>query len=306
MAKRAVQLHLDQVREQGGDEAVQAAWARVWNGYVAFGTLGTLQQDIDDHFAAPPSLNDRMIAMIQAKAFYGSQNHGNKRLGPNAINDWFSDPAGMLVALQEAGYVVPGRPEISPIFELMSFQGPMFHVFDAPEQQLWRDWILSLPAAAPPPPYDQRKALLYVVDALRQRQQGVAGHSVRLAGPDPSRPGQRITQSIAEWFAVATGSDQGNADALLGALADRENGWIVPGAPSDSPWLVNLLGGNGPMAQAFREVVPDTGGLTFKQVFARWIADGCRIGPPPERALEEAAVAAAPRRRRVYGMGKVH
>lgn len=306
MAKRAVALHLDQVREQGGDEAVQAAWSRIWNGYVAFGTLGTLQQDIDDHFASPPSLQDRMIAMIQAKAFYGSQNHGSKRLGPNAINDWFSDPAGMLVALQEAGYVVPGKPEISPIFELMSFEGPMFHVFDAAEQQLWRDWILSLDAAPPAPPYDRRKALLYVVDALRQRQQGIAGHSVRLAGPDPLRPGQRVTQSIADWFAVSTGSDQGNADALLGALADRENGWIVPGAPSDSPWLVSLLGGNGAMAQAFREVVPDTGGLTFKQVFAQWIADGCPIGPVPERAFATAAVAGTRRRRRVYGMGKVH
>jgi hypothetical protein len=314
MAKRAVQLHLDQVREQGGDEAVQAAWGRVWDGYVAFGTLGTLQQDIDDHFASPPSLNDRMVAMIQAKAFYGSQNHGGKRLGPNAINDWFSDPAGMLVALQEAGYVVPGQPEISRIFELMSFQGPMFHVFDEPEKQLWRDWILSLGAATPPPPYDRQKALLYVVDALRRRQQGIAAHAVRLAGPDPRRPGERVTLSIAEWFDVATGSDRGNADALLGALRDPENGWIVPGAPSDSPWLVSLLGGNGAMAQAFREVVPDTGGRTFKQVFAQWIAEGCPIGgrvAPGFAARALAATgtsAAAPerRRRRVYGMGKVH
>lgn len=314
MAKRAVGLYLDQVREQGGDEAMQAAWSRIWDGYVAFGTLGTLQQDINDRFASPPSLSDRMVAMIQQKAFYASQNHGNKRLGPNALNDWFSDPSGLLVALQEAGYVVPGKPEISPIFELMSFQGPMFHIFDEPEKQLWRDWILSLAAAPPEPPYDQQKALAYVVDALRQRQQGVAAHSVRLSGPDPRQPGKRVTLPIAEWFNVATGSEQGNTDALLRALRDPENGWIVPGAPSDSPWLVSMLGGNGAMAQAFREVVPDTGGLTFKQVFARWIADGCPVAGqvPPEFAARVRAVAARPvatprrRRRRVYGMGKVH
>jgi hypothetical protein len=311
MAKRAVELYLDQVREQGGDEALQAAWARIWDGYVAFGTLGTLQQDIDDHFAQPPTLQDAMVAMINSKAFYGSQNHGNKRLGPNAINDWLvSDPAGMLVALQEAGYVVPGKPEISPIFELMSFQGPMFHVFDEAEQQLWRDWILSLDAAPKPPAYDQQKALLYIIDSLRQRQQGVAGHHVRLAGPDPRRAGERVTQSIADWFNVSTGSDQGNADALLLALRDPENGWIVPGAPSDSPWLVSQLGGNGPMAEAFREVVPDTGGLTFKQVFAQWIEGGCPVAGELAPSFLARAVAApaapAPRKRRRYGMGKVH
>lgn len=311
MAKQAVQLYLDQVREQGGDEAMQAAWSRVWDGYVAFGTLGTLDQDIHDHFAAPPSLQDLMVAMIRGKAFYAAQNHGNKRLGPNALNDWFGDPAGMLVALQEAGYVVPGQPDISPIFELMSFDGPMFHVFDAAEKELWRKWILSLAPAPKEPAYDRQKALVYIVDSLRQRQQGVGGHHARLTGPDPSKPGSRLTQSLSDWFDVSTGSSEENANALLRALREPENGWIQPGSPSGSPWLVNLLGGNGAMAQAFRELVPDTGGLTFKQVFAQWIADGCpiegQVAPAyAAQARLAAAAAPAPRKRRRYGMGKVH
>ena len=73
--------------------------------------------------------------MIEAKAQYARQNHGEKMLGPNYINDWFDDPAGLLDELVNAGYIVPGKPEQSPTFELMSFTGPMFHVFTEAEQQ---------------------------------------------------------------------------------------------------------------------------------------------------------------------------
>lgn len=86
-------------------------------------------QDISEHFAAPPSLSDRMVAMIQSKAEYARQNHGTKQLGPNLMNDWFDDPDGLLDELVVAGYIIPGKPDASPIFELMSFTGPMFHVF---------------------------------------------------------------------------------------------------------------------------------------------------------------------------------
>ena len=194
--------------------------------------------------------------------------------------------------------------------DTISDSGSEFFIAHRGAAEAKHDWILSLEAAPAPPPYDQQKALLYVVDSLRQRQQGVAGHHVRLTGPDPQRPGERVTRSIAEWFNVTTGSDQGNADALLRALRDPENGWIVPGEPSDSPWLVSQLGGNGPMAQAFREVVPDTGGLTFKQVFAQWIAAGCpvagQVAPTFARRAPAPPAAPQPRRRRRYGMGKVH
>src|SRR5262249_6001212 len=60
LAKKAVALYLDNIRRQGGDEAMQQMWARIWDGYVAFGTLGTLGQDIEDHFTEQPSLLDQM------------------------------------------------------------------------------------------------------------------------------------------------------------------------------------------------------------------------------------------------------
>src|SRR6476619_795440 len=81
LAKQAVQLYLDNVRKQGGDAAMQAAFERIWTGYVAFGTLGTLGQDIADHFSSKPSLRDQMVALIESKAQYARLNHGTKKLG---------------------------------------------------------------------------------------------------------------------------------------------------------------------------------------------------------------------------------
>jgi len=42
MARRAVELHLEQTRAELGEDAMQAQWKRIWNGYVAFATTGTL------------------------------------------------------------------------------------------------------------------------------------------------------------------------------------------------------------------------------------------------------------------------
>lgn len=45
MARRAVELYVDQVRAASGDQATQDAWERVWDGYVAFATTGGLGED---------------------------------------------------------------------------------------------------------------------------------------------------------------------------------------------------------------------------------------------------------------------
>jgi hypothetical protein len=294
LAKKAVKLFLDNVRAQGGDEAMQQMWARIWDGYVAFGTLGTLGQDISDHFSQPPSLLDQMQAMIEAKAQYARQNHGDKMLGPNYLNDWFDDPSGLLDELVNAGFIVPGKPDESPIFELMSFTGPMFHVFTEDEKVLWRDYIASLVPAPGLPPFDLEKAMMYVVDVLRQRQSGTQGHQALLMGPDP-KTGEMLTLSIADWFSRPFGSKEENNYAFLGALRRPINGWIVPGDASSSPLITKLLSGNGDMAQAFRAFVPEQvstnanppGPYTFKQVLAMWTDAGC-----PIRGVVEPSVAA--------------
>jgi hypothetical protein len=168
---------------------------------------------------------------------------------------------------------VPGRPEISPFFQLLSFNGPMYHVFEADEEQLLRDWCVSLAESKPKAPMSLLDAMNYVIDTLRERQVRVSGHEVRISGPDPKRGGETITQSLHLWF------DAGNR-ALLAALADPANGWVVPFDSIASPLTSALLGGNGAMAQAFRSIVPDTDGLTCGNVMAKWIDAGCPLEEP--------------------------
>ncbi|HEX4965037.1 MAG TPA: LodA/GoxA family CTQ-dependent oxidase [Thermoanaerobaculia bacterium] len=322
LAKEAVEMYLDIVRQNEGEAAMQEVWRRIWTGYIAFATLGTLNQDVSNFIASPPTLTEQMVNMIQGKAQYASLMHGDQMLGDTRINDWFEDPSGLLVQLQDSGIVIPGRPDISPIFQLMSFNGPMFHVFTDEEQALWRDWILSLTLPQPPDaaaaPYLN---MLQVVDVLRQRQQGVTGHNVLLIGPDPEKEGEKITRSIHWWFDlgddVSPAQQQRMDDLLLGAISDEANGWIVKGNPAASPLITSLVTGDGEMAQVFRTIAPGTIteqaplGLTFENIIVQWVQAGCPIGVALQAALPAAFAAAArkPRRRphrKPYGMGVVH
>jgi L-lysine epsilon oxidase-like protein/heme oxygenase-like protein len=307
LAKRAITLYLDNVRKQGGDEAMQRAFERIWTGYVAFGTLGTLGQDIANHFAQKPSLRDQMVTMIQSKAQYARQNHGTKKLGANFINDWFDDPDGFLDELVASGFIVPGKPEDSPMLKLMSFTGPMFHVFTPAEQALWADYITSLAPGPVLPPFDVEKAMLYVVDTLRQRQAGTQGHHARLTGTDP-RKNAAVTMPIAWWFSESFSKDPVENDyVFMDALRNPENGWIVPGDDASSPLLTQLLAGSGAMAQDFRQYVPEKvtgaassdsgnpGPYTMKQVLAMWVNAGCLIKGVPHGTAAKARAAALAR-----------
>lgn len=309
LAKRAVEIFLDQVRSNEGEAAMQTAWERVWTGYVTFGTLGNLGNAIASHFANN-SFDAAVQALIKKKAPYASLAHGQKTLGQAAVNDWFLDPPGMMAELQRSGLIVPGRPEVSPFFELISFRGPMFHVFAADEEQLLRDWCVSL-AAKKNPQISMLAGMNYVIDKLRQRQAGQPGHMVRLTGPDPD-PKKKVvarTETLHWWF------ERGNR-ALMGALANPENGWIVPFDSIASPISSSLLAGNGDMAQDFRSIVPDSGGATYGNIFAQWIDAGCPLDEVKMEALMLRAPQHAPRQpvHRIYrlsdgkilGMGTPH
>ena len=41
-------MYLQMVRQQEGEDAMQAAWKRIWNGYVAFATVGSLGADLQE------------------------------------------------------------------------------------------------------------------------------------------------------------------------------------------------------------------------------------------------------------------
>jgi len=150
MAKEAVMLYLDQVLNSLGEEAMQATWKRIWNGYVAFGNLGTLGADMTKIITNPPSLKDQMIALVVKKAPYGQRNHMDKTLEGQKINELFGNPAHFLEVLISSKMVTPGDPDNSRIFQKMSFDGPMYEVFTEEEQVLWRHWIRSLTEKPPP------------------------------------------------------------------------------------------------------------------------------------------------------------
>jgi hypothetical protein len=112
-------------------------------------------------------------------------------------------------------------------------------------------------------------------------------------------------------------------DLLLAALCDEANGWIVKRNVLQSPLVTAMATGFGDMAEAFREMAPDTEsdqnprGITYLACLVNWIQIGCPIGEPKVEALSVtaggAAVAMAPepelsprKKRFPWGMGKVH
>jgi hypothetical protein len=327
-AREAVEWYLDQALARGGDAEVQRLWKRVWNGYVAFATTGTLGQDLRDlllqRTASPPTPRDKIADLMARKKQYGSLNHGERRLGPNLINDLFEDPDVFMQALIDSNYIVPGSVADSSFFQAISFSGPMYKVFTDDEIRLWEEWVewLGQKTPLPKPETDAAKLMAMCIDALRSRQVGAPGHSAnQLTGPDPAHPGQTITQPVEVWFQAPT-------RAFMSVLSDPANGWIVKGSSANSRFMTELLGTDNPMSRAFDgSSGPAAGGKTWKQIAADWIDKGCllpaavqkarvafartpaHVGRSVRRRLTltspESEVRAHPRGR-VLGMGVVH
>ncbi|GGV24564.1 hypothetical protein GCM10010495_45210 [Kitasatospora herbaricolor] len=286
-ARDAVARYLEAIYDAGGDEAVQQQWQRIWNGYVAFQVTGTLGEDLTRLALNPPTPQDRLVELILRKAPYASVNHNGKRLGDNRLNDWFMDPYGLLGQLQESGLILPGDPEGSPFFELTAFTGPMYKVFTDGELDLWREWTRSLTAGppVPPPALSPLEAMIRLVDTLRPRQSGTAGHigSV-LTGPDPMDPSATRKDTVAWWFTQPTGS-------LLAAVAHPDNRLVTPGRPEQSRFVTDLLAPSGSMGRAFRTEVPGTG-KDGREIAMEWITAGCPL--PSLRAPESRVLLSTP------------
>ena len=148
MARRAIELYLEQARAELGEDVMQAQWERVWNGYVAFATTGTLADDMLKKRLHPPTAADKITAMVQERAPRARVNHGQKRLTGKLLNDLFADPAELMAALVDGGMIVPGDAGSSPFFSLLTPDGPMYKVFTDKEIETWRTWVRSLPGVA--------------------------------------------------------------------------------------------------------------------------------------------------------------
>ena len=266
----AIILYLDEIMQQGGDEAVQFHFERIWKGYIAFSLAGTFGDDLRNLIVKAPSLNDQMIAMVERKAAFGSLNHDEHTVGENKINDWFSDPQGFLDALISAGYIVPGSIEGSKFFSLLEFQtGPMFRVFTNDEIQLWKDWTLSLVKKKSEKPIDSFDAMKLLITTLNNQQQGSGQHKameIKESGNDTAHP-------IAWWFTQ-------DPVFFMQALSDENNNLIVKFDPDSSLFVTQLIAPANRMGQAFSYVIPGTGDQTGRDIVIQWITDGCPLTPP--------------------------
>lgn len=324
-ARRAVERFLDDARRRGGEAEVQSVWRRIWTGYVAFATTGTLGGDLRDLLEqrrkSPATPADRVAQMMDAKKKYGSLNHGDKKLGTHLINDLFEDPAAFMDALVKAGYIVPGHPEQSSFFRYTSFSGPMYKVFTEDELQLWEEWTVWLGSGLKPEPIETDPATLMAacIEHLRDQQRSSMTHEMtKLVGPDPGNPGMTISQPVSDWFDEPT-------PLFMAVLADPANQLVVSGHSEQSPFITRLLDGNNSMSQAFRATAPNSGGKTWRQIATEWIDKGCPL-PRPALAVRALAMAKAAEsapavrlslttpdstvarhpRGRVQGMGVVH
>jgi hypothetical protein len=219
--RRAVQLYLQQVAADGG--SVQEQWQRIWDGYVAFGYMfNALIWQIKYHIKNPPTLQQRMVRLIQRKSEFGKYNHGDKKLGAHAINDLFAEPQKLLQELVRTKKLVPGKPEESPFFRLLEFEGgPMYHVFSDEEIDLWRQWTVQL---AHPDDAHAR--------AAETTPHHPDAHYARLRDAGHLRPftGLVSEHRLQHWCCLATAGDDGAATTPAPAKRGRDGAAAVPAA----------------------------------------------------------------------------
>ena len=210
---RAVKLYLRQIATEGGDQAVQEHWKRIWNGYVAFShTFAILIRQVIAVIKKPLTLEERLVDLIRQKQPYAQYNHARRELGGVAINSLFDYPVELLQGLLDEGYIVPGEPDKSRLFKALEFRGgPMYKVFTDDEIKLWHDWCLELGRKQKDPVED-------AVVALKDRLSTVDPHLARLVTTDRLKAWQEATSDhrILLWFEIA--SEEVTAKARAGKI----------------------------------------------------------------------------------------
>ena len=296
----ATVLYLQSEREAGGIEAEQRAWRRIWNGYVAFAQIGNLGQDLPDLIHRKRSPSERMLALIKSKAEYGSRNHQLHELGGIRIDELFAVPEKFLSFMVSEKLLVPGDWDNSRMNKLIQFgRGPMFRVFTDDEIALLEEYTNSLTDPSPPSdrtPPPAAAAMRSVIEQLKGQQTGVPGHTQHMLKDKAG-----VDHTVTWWFGQPPTS-------FMEALARPENGFITPGNPAGSPFLMQWITPDGPMGDAFdapARIAPD---MTCRDVVRSWIVKGCPlVGPATMLRLTS-----SPARRdrhptgRIYGMGSVH
>jgi Iron-containing redox enzyme len=141
-ARRAIELYLEDIRVQLGENVMQTQWSRIWDGYVAFASAGASSNGTDEPTASTPA--EKVAAMILERAPTARVSHGKRKLGNSFLNDLFGDPKRVMQELIKSGMIVRGRPNDSRFFTLLTPSGPMYKVFSDEEVDTWKTWVISL------------------------------------------------------------------------------------------------------------------------------------------------------------------
>src|SRR5262245_48063396 len=227
-ACEAVELYLDQIFKEGGEDARQAEWR-------AFGIPARREDDIQE--------------LIQRKAHYGSLNHLAKRLGDHRINDLFAKPDVLVAELASSPWVVAGKPDESRLLNyLTTFNGPMYKVFNQEDLKLWRRWIEWLgcegDTSSPKQFIGKADAMLVVLSELRELAKASQGHRrYRLTVTDDESATVTRSNAVAELF------ERGDLTELMRALRDPQNGWIVQFDAGASRFMLVLVRGTNSMCR---------------------------------------------------------
>lgn len=281
LAKEAIQIFLNDKKQEGGDAAVQCNWSRIWNGYVTWATAGSNGEGMEERrlLIDRVSINlgtadepvcfpdyrlyhaERMKKLIREKAAVARQVHGNASLGGAKLNDLFDQPEELMRRLVDTKLVDPAHPRQSRFFGLTSFGGPMYQVFTGEEKSIILDWLESmtsapscidpLPDTLEPVSWPDRMASMIEALAGRARR---AHDKLSLPGGD----GSRIP--LVELF--------DRPRDLMAALV--RGGWVVPGDPDASLFLTRVIQNDGPMGGVLGD--DDIASIT------KWIESGAKTG----------------------------
>jgi len=313
-ARLAVERYLANVLRDGGDEAQQEHWARIWRGFVAFAatgydlfkSVGTTTKDglnIERaRWERRTNPEDRVVQLIEANSAYGSLNHLRRKIGVTRINDLFDNPRLFLAELARSSWIEPGRPDESKFLtHLTTFAGPMYKVFDSRDLEVWRDWIYWLgqegDTRRPKFHLTRAESMLTLLAELQQRMRASPGHDVYSAAVEGRRT------SLAELF------QSDDLVMVMSVLRDPDQGFIVPHRPAKSALVVDLMRPGRDMGKALDQRFESVFGQIGRMVVYEWILAGCPL--PGEKTVDpEKSVAPQPRERLLfmqqYGMGAVH
>jgi len=267
-AKAAVHEYLEQIAKEGGEEAVQQHWKRIWRGFVAF--AAPMDNYLPDEYAVflrrPKSVEQRLTDLIARKRPYASRNHSEKRLGTDRINDLFEYPGELLAELAASQWVVPGEPQNSKLLTyLTTYDGPMYKVFNDGELELWAEWIRWLGKSGdtsyPKEIIGIADAMLRLLELMRSGGLASSGHArFRISG-----------KTLADWFA------EPDLSSLMRALRDDQSGWVVAGNAGASGLVLDQLRADRAMGRALDRRFPELQNRIGRLVIVSWINANCPI-----------------------------